>query len=192
MIKNVISSIGHFFILLCVMSCSRDNNLENYYYLSQDEALDVGYPYGSIIYKSSQQYSYSDILITSNIIAFKENSKFATVKQQINIDLLKKWIRESIENFIIHNGYNGVRKELRFYDYAFPDTLLLKYNNSDSSITYLTNLVLASSIIQKAKQNNTNYWIIQKSNDSLIGPLTKSEFEFTKKEMQIPDKLKLD
>lgn len=36
------------------------------------------------------------------------------------------------------------------------------------------------------------YWIIQISNDSLIGPLTKSEFEVTRRELKITDKLQLD
>lgn len=45
---------------------------------------------------------------------------------------------------------------------------------------------------QSIFRNDTNYWIIQIANDSLIGPFTRSEFEKTRKEMEIPDKLKLD
>lgn len=178
--------------LLGLSSCDRNNNLESYYYLDKDEALDVGYPYGSMVYKSLQEYSFSDILITSNVSKFKQNSQYVVAMQNLDTGLLRKWISESIENFIRHDGYNGERAGLKFYDYVLPDTLLLKYDNSDSSIAYLTNMVLKSSFIQKIRQNDTNYWIIQISNDSLIGPMIKSEFEITRKEMQLPDKLKLD
>jgi len=36
------------------------------------------------------------------------------------------------------------------------------------------------------------YWIVQISNDSLIGPLNKSEFEITRKKLKISDELRLD
>lgn len=178
--------------LLGITSCDRNNNLESYYYLDKGEALDVGYPYGAIVYKSPEEYLYRDVIIGGNVLAFKQNSKYIVAKQNLDIELLEKWIIEDIKSFIGSNGYNGERRELKFYNYVLPDTLLLKYDNSDSSISYLTNMVLKSSPVKKIRQNDTNYWIIQIANDSLIGPLTKSEFEITRKEMQIPDKLKLD
>lgn len=193
MINNyVILCIVCIATLLGITSCDRNNNSESYYYLDKDEALDVGYPYGSMIYKSLQEYSFNNILITSNVLEFKQNSQYVVAKQNLDMGLLRKWISESIESFIGSNGYNGERKELEFYNYVLPDTLLLKYDNSDSSINYLTNMVLQSPRVQKIRQNDTNYWIIQIANDSLIGPLTKSEFETTRKELQIPDNLKLD
>lgn len=175
-----------------LISCGEKGYKENYFYLSPYEALDVGYPYGAIVYKSPEEYLYRNVIIGGNVLIFKQNSKYIVAKQNLDVGLLRKWIGESIESFIESNGYNGGRKELKFYDYVFPDTLLLKYDNTDSSIAYLTNITLESPLIQKIKQNDINYWIIQIANDSLIGPLTKSEFEATRKEMQIPDKLKLN
>lgn len=179
-------------VFVFLISCGAQGYKENYFYLSRYEALDVGYPYGAIVYKSPEEYLYRNVIIGGNVLIFKQNSKYIVAKQDLDVGLLRKWIGESIESFIESNGYNGRRKELKFYDYVFPDTLLLKYDNTDSSIAYLTNIALESPLIQKVKQNDTNYWIIQIANDSLIGPLTKSEFEVTRKEMQIPDKLKLD
>ena len=142
--------VGFIFIYsFLFLSCN--SNSEHYYYLTKEEALDVGYPYGSMIYRGLQEYSFSDILITSNVLRFEQTSEFAVVQQQLDIGLLRKWISESIASFIESNGYNGARKELEFYNYVLPDTTLLKYKASDSSINYLTNIVLKSSLIQKAR-----------------------------------------
>ncbi len=45
---------------------------------------------------------------------------------------------------------------------------------------------------QKIFANDTNYWIIYEAKDTLIGPLRKSEYLLKRKELQIPDDLKLD
>jgi hypothetical protein len=179
-------------VISLAISCGKMINSENYFYLSEFEALDVGYPYGAIVYKSSEEYLYRDVIIGGHVLLFKKDSKYVVAKQALDIIMLRKWISESIEGFINFKGYNGEKRELKFYDYVLADTLLLKYDNTDSSVNYLTNLVLESPIIQKAKQNGINYWIIQIANDSLIGPLTKPQFEHIRNEMKIEDRLKLD
>ena len=53
------------FTLLYLTSCQwSDANLgDNYFYLNRDEAIDIGYPGGAIIYKATQKYNFSDIKI---------------------------------------------------------------------------------------------------------------------------------
>lgn len=156
-----------------------------------DEAIDVGYPYGSIIYKGLQERSFSDIIITANVVDYKQNSQFLIAEQQVDIHLLEKWINDRIKNFIETKGYNGSQSGLEFYNTLLSDSLLFKYDTSASSINFLTNIVLRSPLIQKINQNSINYWIIQKSNDSLIGPFTKAEYVAQRKALGVPESLDL-
>ena len=54
----------------------------HYYYLNQDEATDVGYPGGAIIYKSAQEYSYSDVIVSGNVVEVRFNDQFIVAKQK--------------------------------------------------------------------------------------------------------------
>ena len=181
-----------FLMFITLMACSPNMEGEKYYYLTPDEALDVGFPFGAIVYKSPKELIFREITISASVVSFKQTSKFISVKQQTDINLLKKWINEDIKGFLESKGYNGERRKLKFYDVVLTDTFLLKFDASDSSINYLTNLVLQSPRIKKMQQRDTNYWVIQKSIDSLIGPLTKSEFEYIREEMSVSSSLKLD
>ena len=71
------------FILFNLTSCKWSNAYlgDNYYYLDMDEAKDVGYPDGAIIYKSTERYLFSDIKIKGNVIEVKSNDKFIVAKQ---------------------------------------------------------------------------------------------------------------
>lgn len=79
--------------------------------------------------------------------------------------------------------------------YLRDDTVKYPKNDKDAllkSEKEADSIIANDPYYKKIFSNDTNYWIIQISSDSLIGPLTKSEFEATRKEMNIPDKLKLD
>lgn len=79
--------------------------------------------------------------------------------------------------------------------YLRDDTVKYPKNDKDvllKSEKEADSLIANDPYYKKIFSNDTNYWIIQIARDSLIGPLTKLEFEVTRKEMNIPDKLKLD
>ena len=57
-----------FLSIFCFLSCRNNDNLgSGYYYLSDFNAMDVGYPYGSIVYKSNQENLYKKIKYTTKI-----------------------------------------------------------------------------------------------------------------------------
>lgn len=81
--------------------CNERDLGDNYYYLPEYEAIDVGYPY-SLIYKATQEYSYNDIKIQGNIVGVNHNDEFIIVTQRkdstgVNNDNLQYYI-------IIKNG----------------------------------------------------------------------------------------
>lgn len=74
-----------FFIgtVIFLLSQEKESILGNgYYYLSLEEAIDVGYPGGAIIYKSTQQNYLKDIKITGNVMEVEHNEKYIIAMQQ--------------------------------------------------------------------------------------------------------------
>ncbi len=177
-------------LTVLIISCNSDTSSENYYYYNDD--LDKSAPFGTFVYKSTQPFVFNKILITTNVTGFRQNSKFVVARQELDTSLLRKWIYLEIEAFVRLKGYNGESNSLSFYNYILPDTFLLRFENNDSNINYLTRTVLESPKIQKLTRNDINYWIVQKRNDSMIGPLTKSEFDELCIQLNIPHKLRLE
>ena len=85
MIKWIITIV---IILLLVVLClilggvNEQNLGDNYYYLPEYEAIDIGYPYGAIIYKSEQRYVFNDVKIHRNVISINKNKQFIIAIQQ--------------------------------------------------------------------------------------------------------------
>jgi len=72
-------------VLLLLVFVRDDQDLgDNYYYLPKYEAIDVGYPGGAIVYKSSQKYLYSDIKIHGDVISVNSNKDFVIAIQRID------------------------------------------------------------------------------------------------------------
>jgi hypothetical protein len=112
---------------------------DNYFYLPEYEAVDVGYPGGAIIYKSPQKNLFREIKIHNKVLSVAHNRDFILAIQQP------------------------------------MDSLLTKKESSNVS----DNKVL-------------NYFIIVKKSDSIYGPLSKPEYLQKRKELNIPEDLKLD
>jgi hypothetical protein len=111
--------------------------------------------------------------IYGKVLSYDYNRKFIIVSQE-----------PSLEDYIGMLSFY-LRDDTVKYPTNDKDVLLKSEQEADS-------LIHSDSFYKSIFRNDINYWIIQITNDSLIGPLTKSEFEATRKELQIPDKLKLD
>ena len=80
-------------IVFSIIKTEKDGETlgDNYYYLSPYEAMDVGFPEGAIIYKSSQKNLFSDIKIHGDVITIKYDKDFIIAVQQkkSNTELVK-------------------------------------------------------------------------------------------------------
>ena len=117
---------------LTMSSCFSEAELGNgYYYLSNYDAIDVGYNEGSLIYKSTQKSYYQTILIQGGILEVTKDRDFILVGQnKQQVDLKHK-----------------------------------------TAVYY--------------------YWIINKNNSEIFGPLTFDDYLKKKKELAVPETLKL-
>lgn len=88
---------------------------DNYYYLSPYEAIDVGFPEGAIIYKSSQKNLFSDIKIQGEVISINYDKDFiVAVQQKSSAELVKD---KMLYYFIIEKKLDNVIGPLSKQEY---------------------------------------------------------------------------
>lgn len=139
--KKKLISLSLFILLLVVVYFTffvDEQNLgDNYYYLPRYESIDVGYPEGAIIYKSSERYVYSDVKVHGDVISVNSDEKYIIAIQNVdnsnnqkneiektNSQLLKYFIIDkksdliygpfSMGEFMKKSELLGVSKELQF------------------------------------------------------------------------------
>ena len=94
------ASIYIFFVSIICFSCSERELGNGYYFLPKYEAIDVGYPEGeAIVYKSNEEYSFSNIRIRGDVLEVHADSEFIIAKR----DPLISWETNTgiLEYFII-------------------------------------------------------------------------------------------
>lgn len=162
-----------YFLVLHFLSCTQN---DSYYFLTNEEAADIGYPYGSTVYSGSEKLVFQKIYVTADILQCEENKRYMTIKQKLNEEVLESWVRNSIKSFVGSNGFHGEKDKLKFYNLVIPDSILLNLDTNLVKTDSLTNLVLHSDEMKLLRKNNYNYWVIDKSIDSLLGPLSHLDF----------------
>ena len=80
----IITILLLFCSLLLIFGSDEQNLGDNYYYLPEYEAVDVGYPEGATIYKSSQKYAYEEIKVCGDIVCVKKNKRYIIVAERVD------------------------------------------------------------------------------------------------------------
>lgn len=103
---------------------------DNYYYLPEYEAVDIGFPDGAVIYKAKQKNVFNDIKIRGKIVDVISNPEFIIALQKkdsanFNNDSMQYYIiakkTDSIYGPYETQEYLKKRKELKI-----PNELALK------------------------------------------------------------------
>ena len=71
---------------------------DNYYFLPEYEAIDIGFPDGAVIYKSTQKNVFNDIKIRGNVVDAISNSDFIIASQKTNSSNFKN---DSLQYYVI-------------------------------------------------------------------------------------------
>lgn len=76
--KRGITSVMIIFYLSIFCSCEFNKQYlgDNYYYLPEYEAIDIGFPDGAIVYKSKKRYVFNNIVIHANVVGVRSNDKY--------------------------------------------------------------------------------------------------------------------
>ena len=175
--------------LFTLFSCNDGSDLGNkYYYLPNYEALDIGYAYGSLVYKSNNKNHFNNVLIYSEIERINYNDEYILAIQQPNKSLMIKRIKDDLN---LWNNYYYENKKDSLVNLVHKKILLSEIHDLVGNKKIEKINVVADSIFnnepfyKKMNRNKYNYYIIQKSDDFVFGPLTLKEFEAIKKEKKI-------
>lgn len=128
--------VGLLFMISCTYIWQQGQFLDDgYFYMPQYEAIDVGFPYGSAIYKSDRinHFSKDCILMNGGIIDVNHNDSFILVGQnrsqtdnETEKDVAYFWVvvknTSDVYGPMSFEQYLAKKKEL-----GVPDRLRLKY-----------------------------------------------------------------
>ena len=188
--KKTILAIFPIF-LTSLISCHDDsNNLgKYYYYMTKDDALDYGLVSWDFIYKSDKTRSryYSIIDKTpSDIIDYSFDDNYIIAKQKYNREVL---LNELVMELSSWGGYYNIYKRegvINFKDVQVSLKEISKQIELSGSTNLADSIISHSSYYKELlTPNKINYYIIDKDEDSILGPFDKLEFEKIKKEKEI-------
>ena len=188
--KKTILAIFPIF-LISLISCHDDsNNLgKYYYYMTKDDALDYGLVSWDFIYKSDKTRSryYSIIDKTpSDIIDYSFDDNYIIAKQKYNRKVLLNELGMELSSW---GGYYNIYKRegvINFKDVQVSLKEISKQIELRGSTNLADSIISHSSYYKELlTPNKINYYIIDKDEDSILGPFDKLEFEKIKKEKGI-------
>ena len=188
--KKTILAIFPIF-LTSLISCHDDsNNLgKDYYYMTKDDALYYGFPSWDYIYKSDKRRSsyYSVIDKTpSDIIDYSFDDNYIIAKQKYNREVLLNELRMELSSW--GGDYNIYKREgvINFNDVPVSLKEISKQIELRGSTNLADSIISHSSYYKELlTPNKINYYIIDKDEDSILGPFDMLEFEKIKKEKGI-------
>lgn len=174
------------FFLVILLSCNERNLGNNYYYLPDYESKE--YFTRKFIYKSFDENVFDEIIVYPNVIKFEYDKKYIISLQQPNKFLMLKRIKENLElwdNYYIENKKDSlvsiVHKKI-----LLSEIHSILGNRKMEKLNMVSDSIFINDIyFKKMFRNKYNYYIINKENDSIFGPLTLNEFEILKKEKNI-------
>lgn len=178
--------IALLFILLFFVSCNERNLGKDYYCLSEYEANE--YLTGSFVYKSFNENVFEKIIVYPKVKNIEFNKGYIIVFQQPDKQIMLKEIKSDITFW---NNYYLRNKKDSLISLIHGKITLKNINNLIKKSTTKDLNKVADSIFKnelfykKMFQNKSNYYIIEKANDSVFGPLTVKEFEILKRNKKI-------
>lgn len=186
-------SISMLFAVLMFGGCNNYHLAKDYYYLPADESMDIGYPYGTIVYKSESQYSFGNPIVDSDVKECVSNNKYILVCQEPNKELFFKQLMDNLKDF---NSYFIKTKKdtvfkLLYGSVSTKNIYELMNQNGNQANKIADSLIKNEAYYKKMFTNKFNYWIICVAKDSIIGPLNKDEYFIKRSEMNIPSSLTL-
>ena len=188
--KKTILAIFPIF-LTSLISCHDDsNNLgKDYYYMTKDDALDYGLVSWDFIYKSDKRRSgtFSIIATTpSDVIDYSFDDNYIIAKQKHNREVLLNELKMELSSW---GGYYNIYKRegvINLNDVPVSLREISKQIELRGSTNLADSIISHSSYYKELlTPNKINYYIIDKDEDSILGPFDKLEFEKIKKEKGI-------
>jgi len=183
---NVITKSIYFCLLVFLFSCKENEeeiNLgNNFYYIPFQEIIfDVTTFGGNGIYQLKNNEKIPVIL--SDIEKYEFNSEFIIVEQNFNNEQTSRLIQNMLSMPETYFTYD--KRYLKLNENYLAQLDKSENNSSVYYKKFTRELLVNTSSIQKMKINKENYYIIEKKEMKINGPLKKSEFKEMKKNLGI-------
>ena len=179
----LIPTIAIVIILLFIFGRNDERKInlgQGYYYIPfQEITFDVTSFGGNGIYVYKNNCKVP--IIFPDIISYKYDSTYILVKQKFNF-LQTKSLLETM--LFLPNTYFKYDKDFVFLEESYSDSVSNK-NDTIQMEEFITNIMNHDKYIMKMVANDENYYIINKSNNKIIGPLKYEIFKKLKLEMRI-------
>lgn len=166
------------FIFLICISCNERSLGKDYYFLSEIESKE--YLTGSFVYKSFNENVFDSILVHPKVTNIKFDNKYIVAIQVPDEKLMLSQIKKDL---VFWNQYYMDNSKDSLINLIHGEIALKNINNlfkkdGKINLTKVSDSIFKSSeYFKKIFKNKENYYIIQKSNDSIFGPLNLKEFE---------------
>ncbi len=164
-------------VALLFVSCNGegDRDLGNgYYYLPANEAVDMGYPYGSIIYRSGAIDQFTNILVYADIDRIVHNSEHILLVQRPNVTLLLDRIDDDIDFWKKQYATNNRDTTVSLLD---QNVKISRLSEPDSDGKILDSLLSNSPAYKLLSKNASIYYLIDKRNGMVKPFVAKNDLD---------------
>jgi len=182
------------FLLIILYACKFDKS--EYFFFDKYDSMDVGDGKETFIYKSKKKWNYDTIIVYSDIEKFGENSTYIIALQNPNKELMLKRIISSLEVLYKYNSEND--SVVVSFPHTYTNVEINKrYKKELDSLVWITkdsikayqtraeDIFQNEDFYQRIYKKGLNYYIIDKKEDSVFGPLTKKEYRNIKEKRGI-------
>ncbi len=111
--------------LYLILDSDEQNLGDNYFYLPEYEAIDFGFPNGSVIYKSEQKYIFTNVKIQGDILLVNSDENFIVAIQKIK-NINKQYFIIEKKTDLIHGPHNKKDYLQKRAELGIPEGLKFK------------------------------------------------------------------
>jgi len=172
------------FAIICLSACKNSGLGSGYFYLTSEEASDVGYPYGSIIYQAGKEYVFNKVCVFAQVTKVMSLNKVVLIKQNVDSALLYKLVSDDITFWNQHFKKTGKDSLVNIAGEKHSIQSLPKNIQSDvAAKDFITNNPKLSLILN----NKVNYYILDLRSNILSDPFSLNEFRSECKRLGIEE-----
>lgn len=162
-------------LIFILDACNSSSDKVSIFYLDEYEAKDIGFNYGSMVYKSNVKNKFEEILIFSEIIEFKKIPNCILVKQRFNERNFINFIVDNLDYKLKFDTNSRNINLIEVYNINFIKDSINNISDSYFRTNYIESVIKKSNYFKDLIINKENYYLIDSSSHSVTGPLRREE-----------------
>ena len=174
-----------FMLLLIFSSCEEERDLGNgYYRFAEYDVMDLGGD-GTFLYKGDDINDIGNVIIRENVIKCRFDNNYIVAIQIPMKSIIRKSIKESLEIWCHFNRGDTGWIQLPNDSLSSIEMCLVLERDYKGNLDSMTENILKDNYYTELFKRDTNFWIISKKIDSLMGPFSFIEYKAALKTLGI-------